>query len=851
MKVLTPLTPFPVRRPLAAACAAVLTLMPSLGASAARPAGGINVEQADTLHTYLTDEAVVAASPRETAAYRRQPVSVAQFGAADLRAAGVSSLKHLSAFAPNLFMPDYGSRLSSAVYVRGVGSRMGTPAVGLYVDNVAVGDKSAYDFGFLDVARIDVLRGSQGTLYGRGAMGGLVRITTSDPLTARGTDLQLGLTGRGGGRSLRGVTYLHAPAAPLALSVGAYAEGRDGFYRNRATGTSADGGEAGGVKLRGAWRPSERLRLDLAGRYDYSREDACPYFLLAPAGEDDAAVAPYVGMITQNRPSSYRRNLLDLALTTEWRAPRFVATGITALQHLQDRLYMDQDFTAADIFSLEQRQRINTFTQEVTLKTLPGAHWQRTTGLFFMLTGQTTACPVTFHGEGVDFLNRQMATALPPDLPMQLALTDGALPFVSRLETPALNAALFHQSAVDLGSGITLTAGLRLDYDARRLHLSSTTSDPVGYAFAMPAFGVHTAMQTTPAFADSRKEDTWQLLPKLALQYNHRSGRGSVYAAIAKGYRSGGYNVQSYSDQAQALLRRNIMTGVRDYSAQVIASLPMLPPDRKEQIVQMMRSAIEAHLPAAPSGAALSYRPEQSWTGEVGGHLDFFARRLALDYTLFYTRTTDLQLARFAAGGMGRELVNAGSAASCGLELTARASLLADRLRISAAYGFTHSEFTRYDLGAAAAAAPATPAAMPPTAGGTAPEPGGTAPEAAPVHVDYTGHRVPFAPQHTLALDAAYSQALRAPWLRAVTLGATLNAAGSIYWDEANTMKQPLYATLAARLALELPGSVSLEVFGRNLTAARYQAFSFESLSRRFAQYGAPRHFGATLRWHF
>ena len=83
----------------------------------------------------------------------------------------MTSIKHLTGLVPNFYMPDYGPRLTSAIYIRGIGSRINTPAVGLYVDNVPYLDKSAFDFNTYDIERIDVLRGPQSTLYGRNAMG--------------------------------------------------------------------------------------------------------------------------------------------------------------------------------------------------------------------------------------------------------------------------------------------------------------------------------------------------------------------------------------------------------------------------------------------------------------------------------------------------------------------------------------------------------------------------------------------------------------------------------------------------------------------------------------------------------
>ena len=88
----------------------------------------------------------------------------------DMRRHGITSLKGMSDVVANLYIPDYGSRLTSAIYIRGIGSRINTPAVGLYVDNIPYFDKSAFDFNFYDIERIDVLRGPQGTLYGRNSI---------------------------------------------------------------------------------------------------------------------------------------------------------------------------------------------------------------------------------------------------------------------------------------------------------------------------------------------------------------------------------------------------------------------------------------------------------------------------------------------------------------------------------------------------------------------------------------------------------------------------------------------------------------------------------------------------------
>ena len=126
---------------------------------------------ADTIKVVDVEEIVIIATPKEHRKLREQPASVTLLSQQQMQEAQVNGIKTLTAVVPNLFIPDYGSRLTSAVYIRGIGSRINTPSVGLYVDNIPYINQSAFDFGYADVERIDVLRGPQSTLYGRNAMG--------------------------------------------------------------------------------------------------------------------------------------------------------------------------------------------------------------------------------------------------------------------------------------------------------------------------------------------------------------------------------------------------------------------------------------------------------------------------------------------------------------------------------------------------------------------------------------------------------------------------------------------------------------------------------------------------------
>lgn len=776
----------------------------------------------DTSRVYNIEEAVVVASPKETSFLMRQPISASLFGHVELKGMGTAKLSDLSMDAPNFYMPSYGSRVTSAAYVRGVGSRIGTPAVGLYVDNVPCIERSSYDFSFMDVVRVDVLRGPQSTLYGGGSMGGVIRVFTADPFVHHGTSIELGGSTRNSGRSAKAVTYLH-PNQKTALSIGGFYQGDNGFYTNTATGKEADREDAGGGKVRLAFRPTSALRLDLAASYEYADEYACPYFYEGTVNSQDEVITdmPGVGQIGQNRQSRYRRSLLRTSLGIAWDAQHFTLSSMSAYHHLRDRLFMDQDFLNNDIFSLTQRQRLSSVTEEVVMKSRFNKQWQWVSGAYFRYQNEHTGCPVNFYNEGVGFLNGMFASLLPQRPPMSIAFTSPSLNFEAALETPAVGAAFYHQSTWALGAGLSLTAGLRMEYDHRSLDIHSGMNPPATFQFTMPSFQIAKEMQADAPVTGHLSKDTWQLLPKMALQYDHRHGRGNVYVAVSKGYRPGGYNLQSYSDISQVVLRRNMMTAVKDYSIATINALP-LPDAAKQGAIAGMTNAIDAHMPEVPSLSSLFYKAEEAWNYEMGGHLKFADNVLQVDYTVFCVETKNRQLARFAESGMGRVTVNAGRSRSIGFEIAGRSSLLNNRLQLSVAYGYTHAELTDHYLG-----------------------------EQNGVTIDYSGNQVPFAPTHTLSTDVLFRQPLQHSFLKAFHVGGHVNAAGKIYWDEANTFSQPFYAILNLRAGLEMAHQLSVELRANNLTATRYAVFSFDSMSHRFCQYGDPRHFECSVNWNF
>ena len=145
------------------------------------------VEPADTTrHIVVDDISIIAAAPKQHFGLSKEPISSSVVNLEYLNREVVRSVKDLSAMMPNFYQPDYGSRMTSSIYVRGFGARIDQPVMGMMVDGVSYLNKNNYDFDMFDVARVELLRGPQSTLYGRNTMGGQMNIYTLSPMLYQG-----------------------------------------------------------------------------------------------------------------------------------------------------------------------------------------------------------------------------------------------------------------------------------------------------------------------------------------------------------------------------------------------------------------------------------------------------------------------------------------------------------------------------------------------------------------------------------------------------------------------------------------------------------------------------------------
>lgn len=772
----------------------------------------------DSSKVFDIDEVVVVSQPKEVLRLRQQALSSTSLSSSLMKKMGVSDLRDLSQFVPNFVMPNYGSRLSSSVYVRGIGSRVNSPAIGLYLDGIPVMSKSAFNLHNYQLSRVDVLRGPQGTLYGQNTEGGLVKMYSRNPFDYQGTDVRLSY----GSKYFRNVEAAHYQKfnEHIALSLAGFYEGQNGFFRNTHTGDRSDQYNEAGGKMLLKTRFDSGWKMDVLANYQYVDQNGFPYGKLdLETGKADLPASTF--------PGTYRRNNLITGLKFGYTGNGYDFTSVSSYQYIKDRMLMDQDYLSADYMHILQEQLQNSFTQELSLKSnqAVGGFWHWTVGGFFSKQWLKTNGPVFFDDAMTapigNAIQQQMYTAFHASMVKKMmaqgmpevaakAAASAAIEKAGGISmtvsmgapglyhTPQTNLGFYHESNFDITSRLVATLGLRYDYLHTGIHYESSAY----MAMTANMMGQKATYTLRSALNEKTNDDYNQFLPKLGLTYRLDNQQSNIYATISKGYRAGGYNIQMFSDILQTELNANRQQALRgDYDV----------PHTAEDYEKVNQT--------------ISYKPEVSWNYEVGSHLNLFNHALHLDFSAFYMKVKNQQLSVMAGNyGFGRMMVNAGKSHSCGIEAALRGQLANGNIDWMLNYGYTHAVFDEYTDGEGEKA------------------------------VSYKDKKVPYVPMHTLSAMADYRIAFNSNLLRNMVFGVNVNMQGKTYWDNGNTYSQDIYAVLGGHIAFDF-GIMQLNIWGKNLTDTNYNTFAVDNAAtgkrEYFAQRGNPFQCGVDLSFRF
>ncbi len=320
---------------------------------------------------------------------RSDAMAVTDISQAMVNRLGISAIKDVGEIAPNFYMPDYGSRMTSSVYVRGLGSRMDQPVVGLQVDGVPYLNKDAFDFDIFDIASIEVLRGARATLNGRNSMGGRIVVTTLSPWRTEGVRA---LVEYGRFNSLRGGAGWYGRLSPtMATAVTAQYSAGNGPWRNSHTNERVGDNRQADGRWKLSWRPNTWLSLTNTASLSEATQDGYPYRSLE------------LPSIAYADTCSYRRLLFADGLTAVFAGKRMVVTSTTSFQYMSDDMRLDQDFLPDDYFTLRQKRHEFTFSEDMFAKGSRGSYdWLG--GVFVFSRSTDMHAPVTFKDTGISEL---------------------------------------------------------------------------------------------------------------------------------------------------------------------------------------------------------------------------------------------------------------------------------------------------------------------------------------------------------------------------------------------------------------------------------------------------------------
>ena len=430
-------------------------------------------------------------------------VAVSTINLQQLQNQQIVNLKELTAVMPNFYMPDYGSYANTPVYIRGIGAKSKGSAVGFYVDGVPHFESSAFNIDLSDIAGVDVLRGPQGTLYGRNTIAGIINVYTHNPLDYQKMRIKVGY-GRYNDFVAQASNYAKINDQFGVSSALSYHH-NDGMFTNEFLNKKADKLNEIEGRIGLYWRPTTNWLIHLNNTLSHSKQNGYPY---APYDIQKQELSP----ISYNRLSVFKRLIFTTGLNARYENNNVSFNSQTSYQFVKSHQGIDQDFTPKDLFFTDNDYHQNMFSQELTLKSNDKGRYQWIVGVFGMLLHSNPFI-------GTSYFTKDFSTP-------------------TSYKNPTASFAIYHQSSYNIWRGLSATVGLRfdyehakIDYEQHKLTLTTGAITPVNNFVSTASFR--------------------QFTPKFTIQYLTNKDN-LYYASFTRGYKPGGFNTSFKTDDERA-----------------------------------------------------------------------------------------------------------------------------------------------------------------------------------------------------------------------------------------------------------------------------------------------------------
>lgn len=599
--------------------------------------------------TVMLDEVIVTGA-REQMVEKSGAGQVSKIFMERLEREGRVAVKDISGLVPNLYIPDYGAKMTSSIYMRGLGARIDNPVMGIYIDGVGIANKNAFDFELDEVGKVEVFRGPQGTLYGKNTIGGLISIETMNPWIYEGTRVMVGY---GNANTLKARVAHYKKWQTIGLSAAVSGKHSNGFHTNEYDGKKCDFIDEIAARIRIDHR-SDKTRVTNTTNYSYVNQGGFPYHL------------PGQGVNHNDECGYYRHSFIE-GVHYQTDLGKYDFIGFTSYQLLKDQMTLDQDFLPLSYFNMHQAQLENYVGQELMFRPheVMGI-WNWVTGASLSYKNNQMSAPVHFKKDGIDELILKNANA-----GIQTTFPDGEIKFQEDNFTIGdefvlqnADVALFHTSYINVNNW-QVEMGVRLDYEHNRIDYNSEAL--IHYLFT-ETMSEYKALETK--LTGTKRLDYFEILPKVSASY---IGDGwSTYATLSEGYKGGGFNTQLFSD----ILKNKMMTDL-------MGDLGVYFSDAAEYEIKDV----------------ISYKPERCLNAEIGGKIGKSVDEWRIDggVSFFLMEIFNQQLTVFPKKGTGRYMTNAGESRSMGFE--ASLGVRWNGMDINFSYGLTDARFVKYNDG--------------------------------------------------------------------------------------------------------------------------------------------------------
>jgi len=761
------------------------------------------------------DEITITATKRAKS-IQEVPLSVTALTGKFIEDAGLTDFKRIEQFTPNLQILPVTDTRSTSIRIRGIGS-VGSnagidPSVGVFIDGVYQGRAGMSVQDLLDIERIEVLRGPQGTLYGKNTAAGAINVISRRPGWDPEATVEAVANGPYEGYELRGSFNVPIVDGVAATRLSGYRVARDGFDVNRFETTEFNefnGDEVNdalkwGLKSRTLLEP--RDDLDLLLTLDFSREGntCCVADIITPDGPgllgatfatleasntrglEAPPATPFDRVVQAGVRPRNSVNVFGAALEGNWDVPFIddhVLTSIAAYRGYRSDSVFDGDFSAFSAVRAATDAEHDQGSLEVRLASPSGERVEYVGGVYLFFMNLET--------EDINGFFQELADAVDPvEWPtIAAALTPSDNVNTNRHRT--YNAAAFGEATVELIDELSFTGGLRFNYERKeRVGSSRTIPPPVVPIDAPPIIG--------PDVDRDNSRTALNVSGKASVQYKPTSDV-MLYAMFANGWKSGGFN-----------------------------QLRTLQDNDGE------------------------FDDELSLTFEIGAKTTWFRRKLTANLTYFNTYYQDFQVQSF--DGQAITVFNAGEMNSQGLEGELN-WLPVQEVVFGARAAFNYTEYLDFEKGEQTVEQQdAFNQSLAPIARGVTqcdPETDG----ADVCFNDLTGRRIDNAPQWTASFFGSYERGLFDFGFNGFVRGEySYRSFVYLNGDLDENLRQEGYGILNLRFGLRAEdGTWELVGWVQNLTDEDYLVVAFDVpiVSGYAGINGPPRTGGVTARLRF